>query len=90
MNLDDSNTALKNVYEKNENYKIVINDRKNKNCIIFFSGNGLYYPDSIEVFNEIIVNKNRYEWEQVSKSEEMTNHFGMMIFVRDIQHFTTF
>lgn len=84
MNLDDSNTALKNVYEKNENYKIVINDRKNKNCIIFFSENGLYYPDSIEVFNEIIVNKNRYEWEQVSKSEEMTNHFGMMIFVRDI------
>lgn len=34
MNLDDSNTALKNVYEKNENYKIVINDRKNKNCTI--------------------------------------------------------
>lgn len=36
MNLDDSNTALKNVYEKNENYKIVINDRKIK-TVLFFS-----------------------------------------------------
>ena len=81
--LNDTNELLERYYQK-DNYKIEINQAKNKKCIIFFSGNGLYYPDTEESFHEIIVKKDRYEWERVAQSEIIREHFEMAIFVRDI------
>ena len=81
--LNDTNEILERYYQKG-NYKIEINKVKNKRCIIFFSGNGLYYPDTEESFQEIIIKKDRYEWKQVAQSEIIKEHYEMMIFVRDI------
>ena len=56
------------VYKK-KNYKIINNKIFSKDRIfIFFSGNGLYYPNTNEVFKKIIINQDRYEWFGISKN----------------------
>jgi hypothetical protein len=82
--LDDRNEFLKEYYEKEENYYVRDNSSKNKNCIIFFSGNGLYYPNTVETFREVVIENNRFEWENISNSPRLMEHFSRMIFVRDI------
>lgn len=82
--LDDTNDVLKNYYEENLNYKVIVNDERNKRCIIFFSGNGLYYPNTEETFRATVIEKDRYEWERVAKSPILKEYYGMVIFVRDI------
>lgn len=81
--LNDTNELLKSCYQK-DNYKIEINKVKSRRCIIFFSGNGLYYPDTEESFQEIVIKKDRYEWERVAQSDIIKKHYEMVIFVRDI------
>lgn len=82
--LDDTNEVLHTFYEENDNYKVVVNDENNKRCLIFFSGNGLYFPNTYETFHETVEVKNRYEWETVAKSPLLRDCYGTIIFVRDI------
>lgn len=79
--LNDNNIVLKECY-LNDNYEIEQNGENPEVCIIYFSSNGLYFPNTIEVFNENIICNNRYEWkvnrvitDKIVKRE---------IFVRDI------
>ena len=59
---DDNNVLLKKEFAK-ENY--VINEYENESNLvaIYFSGNGLYYPDTQESFIQRIIKENRYEWQ---------------------------
>lgn len=82
--LDNTNKTLRKYYEENENYKRIISDLNNKRCIIFFSGNGLYYPNTSDVFYQKVVVEDRYEWEGVAQSPLIKETFGTVIFVRDI------
>ena len=50
-------------------------------CIIFFSGNGIFFPDTIEEFKKTIEIRNRYEWEQISKNVNAKK----LIFMRDLK-----
>lgn len=68
-----------------ENYRILETDSKKNNAIVFFSGNGLYYPSTAEVFQSVILENDRYEWENIAKSPKIRKEYKLIIFVRDIQ-----
>lgn len=52
--------------------------------LCFFSGNGLYYPNTISSFCKTVVEQNRYEWWNVGHSEEIVKQAGKIIYVRDV------
>lgn len=80
--LDQTNVVIKEIYGKN-NYKV--NDIGFGNtCYIFFSSNGIYFPNTQESFIDTIVNKDRYEWSKVALSEEVSTLADKIIFVRDV------
>lgn len=82
--ITEENPIILQVYKK-QNYKIEYSPLCNNNrCIIFFSGNGLYYPDTIECFKETIVNKDRYEWNTVGHTEEILRKYHKIIYMRDV------
>ena len=51
-------------YREQLNYKIINQNQDNQLCIIYFSSNGLYYPNTSEVFQKTILTDNRFEWEK--------------------------
>lgn len=71
------------VYKK-DNYKVIDLNREFGDAIIFFSGNGLYYPNSEEVFRDTICSKDRYEWEHISKMYLIQKKYSRIIFIRDV------
>lgn len=83
LNIWEENNILCEYYQ-NDNYYIM--DRKNnsKKYLIFCSGNGLYFPDTVETFMEKIANRDRYEWQNVIKSAKKLEKFEKIIFIRDI------
>ena len=48
-------------------------------CVIYFSSNDIYYPNSEEIFTKRIVNKDFYEWYHTR-----INRASKHIFIRDI------
>lgn len=83
--LDNTNVKLKCYYETEKNYRVIDSlDACGNLCYIFFSGNGLYYPNEYEVFEQVVEVQDRYEWENIAKSEEITTCASRIIFVRDI------
>lgn len=79
----NSGLVIEDIY-KTDNYLIKFTGVKSKKAIIFFSGNGLYFPNTEEMFKETIIQKNRYEWENTAKSRVIQNYYEKIIFVRDI------
>ena len=53
-------------------------------CYIFFSGNGLYYPNTEEEFTKKILHEDRYEWKNVSSYKELDKTARKRIFIRDV------
>ena len=54
---------VNNFYESHPNYIIEYNENVSKEyCIVYFSSNDLYYPNSDISFSESILKKNRFEW----------------------------
>ena len=65
---------------ENCNYLIEYSIHSQSNlCAIYFSSNGIYFPNTENTFNEIIVKKNRYEWYD-TRVKDAQKH----IFVRDV------
>lgn len=81
--LNDENLILKKYYEEYDNYK-VLEVGNGDICYIFFSSNGLYFPNELECFEETIGKKDRYEWWGVGHSDEIMQNAGRIIYVRDI------
>lgn len=81
--LDDENLILKKYYDENDNYK-VIEVGNSDLCYIFFSSNGLYFPNELECFEDTIGKKDRYEWWGVGHTDEIWQNAGRIIYVRDI------
>lgn len=78
----DSN-LLKKALEQ-DNYKILYNSLGEKDeCIIFFSSNNIYYPNTQDQLEDTI-EKNKFEWENIAKSKSILTKYGKMIFVRDM------
>lgn len=69
------------VYASEEN--ILIREGKGKGITyIFFSGNGLFFPNTDECFEKTVMKQNRFEWTNVARSVE--KRAERIIFVRDV------
>lgn len=75
---------VQNIYKTNQNFIIKETNRKSKICIIFFSGNGLYFPNEEAEFFDKIIKNNRYEWQNISNDKVFEKKAGKIIFVRDV------
>lgn len=67
-----------------DNYQCIDTGTGSDICYIFFSSNGLYYPDEKEVFEREITRKNRFEWKWVVSHSEIPQKAGRIIYVRDV------
>ena len=79
----NNSELVKHEYEQ-DNFKIIHTGAKSKRAIIFFSGNGLYYPNTIEEFTEKIIKKDRYEWQNISSNKKICEYYELIIFCRDL------
>ncbi len=76
----DSET-VKKVYQDQDNYLIEYSEEvPKKYCIIYFSSNDIYYPNTENAFIEQLLGKNRFEWYKTR-----INYGHKHIFIRDIQ-----
>lgn len=72
---------VKNTYFKYENIKIFDDQENNSNlCVVYFSSNELYYPNTESSFANSIIKRDKYEWSN-NRFPNAKRH----IFVRDIQ-----
>ncbi|HAS8420417.1 TPA: hypothetical protein I7738_20025 [Vibrio vulnificus] len=60
-----------------DNYKIIFTGTKNGKCLVLFSSNGLYFPNTYSALQKII-DDDRFEWQSLSP-----NNFEKIIFLRD-------
>ena len=79
---DLENEIVKKAYQ-GENYQVWNRPVEGKKCLILFSGNGLFYPNTENSFKECIFEKDRYEYQSLAKSKNL-QCFSRIIFVRDI------
>lgn len=69
---------------KEGNFKIIEgNNLESKLCYIVFSGNGIYWPNTLEIFEQTI-NTDYYEWKKTVCSEYILNRVARIILVRDL------
>ena len=81
--LDLNDEVLVQTYQ-GDNYQCFDTGVDSKICYILFSSNGLYYPNTREVFEDIVIKKDRYEWKWVVKNSRIPQKAGRIIYVRDI------
>ena len=74
---------LRKEYEK-DNYKVIHTGARTNNAIIFFTGNGLYYPNTEEEFTQKVIVNDRYEWENLASSKLIRQYYELIILVRDV------
>ena len=70
------------VWQFKDNFKIEFSNEKNVNkslCAIYFSSNGIYFPNTANTFFDNIIRKDRYEW-YGKRIKKAYKH----IFVRDV------
>lgn len=79
----NGNPFVESIY-KEQNYKVITTSSPSKNAILFFSGNGLYFPNEEEIFCDTVCKKDRYEWENVAQSPLIQRYYSKIIFIRDI------
>lgn len=79
----NGNPVVNDAYLKS-NYKIMYTKSKKKNAIVFFSSNGIYSENTEKEFIDIIIEKDSYDWENISKNRVIKQYFSKVVFVRDI------
>jgi hypothetical protein len=80
----EDNDFLNEDYKKS-NIKIKTNNKAKSNiCLIFCSGNGLYFPNTEKEYINKIRKNDRYEWENIAKNRMLQKYVAKMIFIRDI------
>jgi len=79
----NNNHLLQEQYKK-PNYNIRYGNTRSKLCLIFFSGNGLYYPNTETEFINRIIKDDRYEWSNITKSRIFQKKCAKIFFLRDI------
>ena len=79
----NDNALVRQVYEQ-DNYRVIHTGAKNKNAIIFFAGNGIYYPHEEKYFKEAMIDNDRFEWENIVQDYNVRNAYSLIILVRDI------
>lgn len=80
---DSHNEIVLQAYQ-GDNYQCFDTGVESDICYILFSSNGLYYPNTREVFEEQILKKDRYEWKWVVQNSQIPKCAARIIYVRDI------
>lgn len=80
--LDEDNEMLNHAY-KDGNIKILRGMAKNKKCLVFCSSNGIYFPNTIEVFKHKMICNDFYDWSRTGSF--LIEHVELIIFIRDIR-----
>lgn len=76
-------TCVNKAYQNLDNYLIEESEPdqgQEKICVVYFSSNYIYYPNTDTSFNNSIVEKNKFEWYHL-RHPKATKH----IFIRDIK-----
>lgn len=68
-----------NFYSSNDNYEMYDLNRDSNTCYIYFSSNGIYYPNTKEAFENSIVESNRFDWKR-----NIVRSSNRVLFVRDV------
>ena len=55
-----------------------------RKCFIFFSGNGIFFPNDYETAETTLIKNNRYEWKNIAQSDLIRLQAGKIIFLRDV------
>lgn len=79
--LDELIDLINQAYTNNPNF-LIINDENNKSkdyCVVYFSSNGIFFPNDVKTFNESITKKNIFEWYK-TRIDKAQKH----IFLRDV------
>lgn len=74
---------VKNSYNRLKNYEIFFKDDNQVQkdlCVIYFSSNEIYYPNTTTSFTKSIIEKDKYEWRN-----NLLTYAHKHIFLRDIQ-----
>ena len=72
-----------NVYNNHDNYKVKMYNGEGVQkdlCMLYFSSNELYYPNTFKAFENSILSRDKFEWQ---RNFMRTGH--KHIFIRDIQ-----
>ncbi len=78
-----SDAAVVKVYNEADNYKVKFHtgpDVQEDLCVIYFSSNELYYPNTSKAFENSILVKDKFEWQR-----NFLRYAHKHIFIRDIQ-----
>ena len=81
--LNNNEAVLEKQYEK-PNYHIRYCNPKSKVCFMFFSSNGIYFPNTESEFTKQIRDNDRYEWINITNSRIFQKKCAKIIFLRDI------
>lgn len=75
--------AVKRVYNEADNYKVKFHsgsDVEQDLCVLYFSSNELYYPNTAKAFKDSILVKDKFEWQR-----NFIRYAHKHVFIRDIQ-----
>ena len=67
-----------------DNYRVIDTGHKTGRAIIFFSGNGLYFPNTEQEFTQKVITMDKYEWENISRDKLIRQYYERIILIRDI------
>jgi len=73
---------IDHAYRASKNCRIVEGDERERTTYVFFSGNGLYYPNTDDVLESVVLENDHYEWANLFFSSGI--RFRRAIFVRDV------
>lgn len=75
--------VVKRVYKEVDNYKVKFHsgpEVQQDLCVIYFSSNELYYPNTSKAFENSILMKDKFEWQR-----NFLRYANKHIFIRDVQ-----
>jgi len=73
-------SIVKKAYETLNNYRIITNSKlNNKKALVFFSSNGIYYPNTEDAVEKTIFESGRFEWRNT-----LPKNFEKIILLRDV------
>ena len=80
--LNHTNELLRKCFEGDNFYEE--NLGHGRKCFVFFSGNGIFFPNDYETAENTLVKNNRYEWQNIAQNDLIRLQAGKIIFLRDV------
>ena len=75
---------VRDEYEK-DNYFIIETDADTNKAIVFFSSNGIYFPNTEDAFLRAMNGpRHGYEWTNIAKNKRVQRTFKKIMFIRDV------